>query len=467
MKKKKWTIFHFSAGDFKAVEGYLNRQAAKGWELERAGLLLGRWRRTERGGLTWCVDLAKPRQEREEQEEYLALCREGGWELAAVSSSMYLFKSLPGRDPAPVQTDRELERRNYNWYYVREIILSLIVVAAFLAFYALLLRGAATDWARTFPAMRYFWMESWTLAALWVGLPVLGVCLLWRLLAFCAALIRGRDGRIPVSSRTVMWLNCVAGALILAAGVLVGVGAVLDTALTEKSNTPLLIMLGGYGAAALYRALTVDRELFPRERGRYGKAGAALLILLAVTAAAGRLLPFGQWDSYQSIYEGNHEAVMARYAQTESVPLVRTEDLGLPLTEEENSSDSFFKLTHSVTPMGERWEVENHYWGSGVWLTGCETYLTPTAGQAEWLARNRAEEMTYSAVPSSYDRFPADMAPVELDWADEAWYGQWQGEGRMISVLVLRRGNLAARLSAPVPLMTEELLPVIRGRLGL
>ena len=264
-----------------------------------------------------------------------------------------------------------------------------------------------------------------------------------------------------------MWLNCVAGVLILAAALLVGVGAALDTALTEKNNVYLLIMLGAYGAVALYRALMVDRELFPKERGRHVKAGVALLILPAVTAAAGRLLPFGQWDSYQSIYEGDHEAVMARYAQTESVPLVRTEDLGLPLTEEENSGDSFFKLTHSVTPLGERWEVENHYRGSGVWLTGCETYLTPTAGQAEWLARNRAEEMAYSAVRSSYHQFPADMAPLGLDWADEAWYGQWQGEGRMISVLVLRRGDLVVRLSAPVPLMTEELLPVIRARLGL
>lgn len=134
MKQTKWTIFHFSAGDFKGVERYLNKQAAKGWELERAGLLLGRWRRTERAGLTWCVDLANPRQEREEQEEYLALCREGGWGLAAISNSMYLFKSLPGRDPAPVQTDRELERRNYNRYYIREIILSLIVVAEFWPF---------------------------------------------------------------------------------------------------------------------------------------------------------------------------------------------------------------------------------------------------------------------------------------------------------------------------------------------
>ena len=467
MKKTKWTIFHFSAGDFKSVEGYLNRQAAKGWELERVGLLVGKWRRTERDDLTWCVDLAKPRQERDEQEEYLALCREGGWELAAVSNGMYLFKSAAGENPAPVQTDRELERRNYNRYYIREIILNIIVVAAFLAFYALMFRSTGMDWQRNLTAMGYSWLESWTLCAAGVGIPVIGVCALWRMLAFCAALIRGRDGATPVSSKTVMWLNCVAGVLILAAALLVGVGAVLDTALTEKNNVYLLIMLGAYGAVALYRALMVDRELFPRERGEYIKAGAVLLILLAATAVTGWLLPFGQWDSYQSIYKGDHEAVMDRYAQTESVPLVRTEDLGLPLTEEESGGEGFFKLTHSITPLGERWEVENHYWGSGVWLSGCETYLTPTAGQAKWLARNRAEEMAYSAVRSSYDRFPADMAPVELDWADEAWYGQWQGEGRMISVLVLRRGKLVARLSASVPLMTEELLPVIRARLGL
>ena len=57
--KVKWTPFWFMPGDFKAVERYLNRQAAKGWQLEKLGLF-ARWRRTERNDLRCCVDLAGP-----------------------------------------------------------------------------------------------------------------------------------------------------------------------------------------------------------------------------------------------------------------------------------------------------------------------------------------------------------------------------------------------------------------------
>ena len=38
MKRWKRTLFCFGTGDYKGVEEYLNRQAAKGWELKKAGL---------------------------------------------------------------------------------------------------------------------------------------------------------------------------------------------------------------------------------------------------------------------------------------------------------------------------------------------------------------------------------------------------------------------------------------------
>lgn len=83
MRRKKYTLFNFCTGDFKGVEQYLNRQAAKGWKLDKVGVLLGRfiWGRAD--DLRWCVDLADPKREREEEEDYLGLCAEGGWDLAA------------------------------------------------------------------------------------------------------------------------------------------------------------------------------------------------------------------------------------------------------------------------------------------------------------------------------------------------------------------------------------------------
>ena len=111
MRRKKYTLFNFCTGDFKGVEQYLNRQAAKGWKLDKVGVLLGRFIWAERDDLRWCVDLADPKREREEEEDYLGLCAEGGWDLAAKTNNMYLFCSRPGLRPAPVQTDPELERK--------------------------------------------------------------------------------------------------------------------------------------------------------------------------------------------------------------------------------------------------------------------------------------------------------------------------------------------------------------------
>ena len=69
MRRKKYTLFNFCTGDFKGVEQYLNRQAAKGWKLDKVGVLLGRFIWAERDDLRWCVDLADPMREREEEEE--------------------------------------------------------------------------------------------------------------------------------------------------------------------------------------------------------------------------------------------------------------------------------------------------------------------------------------------------------------------------------------------------------------
>ena len=82
MSNVKYTLGGFSAGDYRAVERYLNEQAAAGWELVRAGAVLAKWRRTDRKDLCWCVDLASTRQSREERLDYLAFCvrAAGSWQ---------------------------------------------------------------------------------------------------------------------------------------------------------------------------------------------------------------------------------------------------------------------------------------------------------------------------------------------------------------------------------------------------
>lgn len=50
MSDVKYTLGGFSAGDYRAVERYLNEQAAAGWELVRAGNGRNRAKGRGRGG---------------------------------------------------------------------------------------------------------------------------------------------------------------------------------------------------------------------------------------------------------------------------------------------------------------------------------------------------------------------------------------------------------------------------------
>lgn len=481
MRKKKWTLFSFPTGDFKGVERYLNEQAARGWELEKTGLLLGRWRRTDRADLTWCVDLVDPRQEREDKEDYLALCAEGGWELAFMTNRMYLFKSMAGQEPIPVQTDAELERKNYNRYYIKELILSAVILLAYLGFYTLMFWATPYSRIGDIQLLRYQWFDSWMATTVLIGLPVWGLCALWKLVSFGAAQIRNRGGQIAAPPRWMLWADCGAGALVWVVLLLFFVSVALDIILTGSNNVALYVLLGIDGLYALYQALLVERELFPRERRRAVAMGLGLLVVMAGLIAAAVNSPYQTWSSYHYGNESDAEKedALARYAQTETVPLVRTEDLGLPLQEPGSGGEGFFELTHTITPAGDHWQVENYYWGSGVRLTGCETYTCSFEWQATLLVRSKVEEIIWWAdndhrqAVSGSTRLNAppavELVPVSLTWADEAWYGEQysQEEGSTVSVLVLRKGTLVCRLSAPVPLMTEELLPVIQARLGL
>ena len=79
-------------------------------------------------------------------------------------------------------------------------------------------------------------------------------------------------------------------------------------------------------------------------------------------------------------------------------------------------------------------------------------------------AQTKAEGAAWTVEPGGIREVTgADMAPVDLPWADQAWYGQWtEGE---IYVLVVRVGRQVTTLSAWEPLLTEENLAAIQGRL--
>lgn len=457
--KHKWTLFTFSRGDFKTVEAYLNGQAKRGWELDRVGIL-ARWSRTERRDLTYCVDLAKPRQTQDERADYAAFCTECGWELTAFTGQMYLFKSLPGADPIPIQTDPELEKKNYNRYYIFNTILSVLLLALYIGFW-LFVNAAMGRYDERAGAELVFELRTrWVMVGLVPALPIWAVWALWKILDFIRAFVKGRTGAIGESPRWVMWVNCVVAFLAGVGGILFLLGDVLEILFIADMNSYILILTILWGIVCFYRAFAMDREIFRGERRRNVAAGIVLVAVFALLVVGRVLAPYGQWNT--NPYSADDNAA-ENYARLENVPVVRGEDIGTPLNEE---NTEYFYLAYEFTPMGEHWKLENYYRGSGLNATGCETYLAPTVWVAEQLVEMEVERAARSAYLSTYSYdVGVEMAEVEVDWADEVWYGERHFVDEMVSVLVVRVGKQVTFLSASVPLMTEELLPVIEARL--
>ena len=107
MKRTLWKLFPFTAIDSKAAEAWLNRLGEQGWRLGSAGLYTARFWQTGEP-VSYAVT---PEQGR--REDFLVLCRDAGWELAARSRKMELYASRAGARPIPLETDQALECRSF------------------------------------------------------------------------------------------------------------------------------------------------------------------------------------------------------------------------------------------------------------------------------------------------------------------------------------------------------------------
>ena len=467
---KKYTLFPASTGDFKAIEGYLNRQAEKGWELEKVGALFARWRRSERADLRWCVDLANPKEnrDREARKDYVDFCAEGGWELLTLRNNMYFFRSIPGRNPPPVQTDPDLERKNYNKYYVRNTILSAIYILGMLAFYTFLFLVSGEDLEYTVQSTRVEWHLHWLAVGFAAAVPLWGVTALWRIADFIRALLTNRDGEIGTPPPWVMWANCVVSLLggLGTASFFLGIG--LEGILQGSVEISVFILLACWAGGLLYRSFTYEFELYKGEIRFTRNLGLAILAVFVAMIVGRVASPNGNWSTNRFDYRSNYDSTMAQYALLEELPMVRTEDLGVALKTDEND---YLDLTREYTPVGERWEVEYTIWEKSMSRIGCETISSPMLFQTKLAERQMVAEVQWWSDSLNREKVSSylvlvappqvELEEVELPWADSAWYG----ENETASVLVVRIGKQVTRLSAPLHLMTEELLPVIEGRL--
>lgn len=459
--KHKWTLFTFSRGDFKALERYLNEQAEQGWELERAGVI-ARWKRTERKDLSYCVDLAKPKQDREDRLDYVEFCAEGGWELVSFIGQMYIFKSIPGRETFPIQTDPEMERKNYNKYYVRQTIQGVLFLALEIALYATLWM-VGDNWGRLVQQLQNWLYDSWVMIGFLLWIAVWGLWGLWKVADFIRAMISNRGGKIGPSPRWVLWTNCVTAIIAGAAAVLFFLTLAIETITNQELPLYGYIFTAVWGGIALYQVLEIEKELYQGERRRALALGLGLVGLFAALIVGRALSPYGEWST--AGYDEKSEKGIAKYEQTMDLPLVHGEDLGIPF--ELGQGENVY-ITHELTPMGETWELyyaysdektDFHYLTLGSATTRC--FTEGTAKLLLGLLVDTPETNRYQSI------WPVKgLTPVEIDWADGAWYGTMLTEiGEDISILVLRVGKQVTRLAFPADLMTEENLAAIRAEL--
>ena len=114
-KQKSIRWFRYTVEDAKAAQAELDEQAERGWELEEVGLFTATFRRAERPPVCWW---SRPGGRASSatgmlRSDYLTLCGEAGWELLEEDGGLFYFRAKEGGDPAPIQTDKDME-----WNYV-------------------------------------------------------------------------------------------------------------------------------------------------------------------------------------------------------------------------------------------------------------------------------------------------------------------------------------------------------------
>ena len=494
MRQTKRVPFCFSGHMYKAVEDYLNAQAAKGWELEKVTFFdLAKSRRAgEEAPRKYCVDLLpyhRRRAAKERDEDYLDLCEEAGWTLMARRGSVGVFASQPGADPAPIQTDREAERYRYRrvcrngafWAALSLLPALLLVIMVTL----LVQLVAGVDVAQAVYRYLLTWPRNWLLGTLGVTAPLFALLGLWRLgeLAWSWARTR-RDGAIPTPAPWALWANAIVNLLFLLAVLVLLAGVLAEGAQTGETTAVTTFLAAG--AVLLFRGGRV-REAQPRlvdgkwalprssgfvrrwERRQLVQAGALALAIGAVAL----VLSLAVGGSTVHFWRDNREQFILYYTQASSLPLVREQDLGV-------EQEGAYTLSRGVGPAGGYALLMMSPGNSldeeldGV---SCSRYDCWTDGLAGAVADAlRAETVIPEHRAGTAGRilrdYRCELAPCALDWADEAWLGEWSddnwamGESRG-QVLILRRGSVAVRVFAPVDLTDGETLAAIRARLGL
>lgn len=138
MKKVKYAFFAFQPSDCEAAQLWLTRLYAQGWELEHLPIfafLPAKFIPRTRDDVKYCVDLTRGvRDPNFAPDGFDQLVKESGWALVGTArTGLDVYKSLPGRDPIPIQTDPALFKKAFSRRELLPILIGGLIVALFLA----------------------------------------------------------------------------------------------------------------------------------------------------------------------------------------------------------------------------------------------------------------------------------------------------------------------------------------------
>ena len=118
MRKTKYIIAQFTFYDHTGIQEFLEKQARKGWLLEKLGNFTWKFRRSAPKECHYAVtyfpkaSIFDPGPSAS-QERLREFCAHAGWELVGTTAQMQIFRS-DEENPVPIETDPELEFENIH-----------------------------------------------------------------------------------------------------------------------------------------------------------------------------------------------------------------------------------------------------------------------------------------------------------------------------------------------------------------
>lgn len=152
MSSVKFGFFPYSSLYYKGAQEYLDKKAAKGLELRQVYLgCIARFEEAERPH--HFVDLESIQEGYDDPmrtyKDYFQLCEDAGWELVQELRGMFLFRSKPGADPLPIQTDEEMEWERFWEKNKPKLRNTVVLLASFALLFFVLMISPSSSWKIT------------------------------------------------------------------------------------------------------------------------------------------------------------------------------------------------------------------------------------------------------------------------------------------------------------------------------